>query len=128
MRIATSPPQAARYLSQGLSFKTQRTYTTPRNDFVHFGTVRGVTPFQASKQLLPLWTAKLGERGMHTTTINSYLTGLQSLHIDLGLSTEPFGNHRLQRINRGINRFHGEPNKMERLPISVASSSVSSNC
>jgi len=29
----------------------------------------------------------------------------------------PFGNHRLQRIIRGINRFHGEPSRKERLPI-----------
>jgi len=49
-------------------------------------------------------------------TIKSYLTGLKSLHIDLGLSTEPFGNHCLQGIIRGINRFHGEPNNKERLP------------
>jgi hypothetical protein len=74
-------------------------------------------PFPASEQLLALWTATLGGRGLRTMTIQSYLTGLKSLHIDLGLSTELFGNHRLQRIIRGINRFHGQPNRMEPLPI-----------
>jgi hypothetical protein len=34
------PPQAARYLGWGLSSHTQRTYTTPRNDIVHFCAVR----------------------------------------------------------------------------------------
>ena len=76
-----------------------------------------VTPFPALEQLLVLWTAKLGERCLRMKTINTDLTGVKSLHIDLGLSTEPFGNHRLQRIIRGINRFHGEQNKKERLPI-----------
>jgi hypothetical protein len=111
------PPQAAQYFWWGLSSQTRRTYTTPRNDFVHFSAVRGVTPFPASEQLLALWTAKLGERGLRTKNIERYLTGLKSLHIDLGLSTEPFGNHRLQRIIRGINLFHGEPSRKECLPI-----------
>jgi hypothetical protein len=69
------------------------------------------------EQLLALWTAKLAERGMLMKTTKSYLTGLKSLHIDLGLSTEQFGNYRLQRIIRGINRFHSQPNKKERPQI-----------
>ena len=97
------PLQAARYLWWGLSSQTRLTYTTQRNDFVHFCTVRGVTPFPASEQLLTLWTATLCERGLRTMTIKRYLTGPMSLHINLGLSTKPFGNHRLQRIIRGIN-------------------------
>jgi hypothetical protein len=40
-----------------------------------------------------------------------------SFHIDLGLCTKPFGNHRLLRIIAGINRFHGKPNQKKRLPI-----------
>jgi hypothetical protein len=70
-----------------------------------------------SEQLLALWIAKPGQRGLHTKTIKSYLRGQKSLHFDLGLSTEPVGNHRLQRIIRGINRFHAEPNKKKRYPI-----------
>jgi len=50
-------------------------------------------------------------------TIKSYLTGLKSLHIDLWLSTKTFGNHRLHRIIRGINHFHGETNRKDRLTI-----------
>jgi hypothetical protein len=40
-----------------------------------------------------------------------------TVHIDLGLSTEPFGNRHLQHIIRGINRFHREPKKKKRLPM-----------
>ena len=111
------PPQAAKYLCWGLTSQTQCRYTTPSNDFIHFSAVQGVTPFPASEQLLSLWTAQLGECGLVTNTINSYLTVLKSLHIQLGLSTEPFGNHRLQRIIRGINRFHRKPNQKECLLI-----------
>jgi hypothetical protein len=50
-------------------------------------------------------------------TIKSNLTGLKSLLIDVGISTEPFGTHCLLRIIRGINRFHSQPNKKEYLPI-----------
>jgi len=49
------------------------------------------------------------------TTIISYVPGLKLLHIKLGLNTEPCGNHRLQRIFGGINRFNLEPKKLERL-------------
>jgi hypothetical protein len=111
------PRQAARYLWWGLSSQTRRTYTTPRNDYVHFCALRGATAFPASEQQLLVWVSKLGERGLRTKTIKSYLTGLKSLHVDLGLGTKPFGNPRLQRIIRGINRFQGEPNRKERLPI-----------
>ena len=74
-------------------------------------------PFAASEQLLSLWTAKLAERGLRMQTIKCYITGLQSLHTDLGLSTEPFGNHCPQHIVRGIDRFHDEQKKKERIPI-----------
>ena len=68
-RIATSPPQAARYLWWGLSSQTPRTYTTSRNDFLHFCAVRGVTPFPLWEQLLALWTAKLGKCSLRTKII-----------------------------------------------------------
>jgi len=74
-------------------------------------------PCPASEQLLALWTAKLSEHRLPTKTIKSDLPGLQSLHIDLGLSNEPFGNHRLQHTIRVISRFHGELNRQECLPI-----------
>ena len=110
-------PLAARYLWWGLSCQTRCTYTTTRNNLVHLCTVRGVTPFPALGQLGELWTGKIGECGLRTKTLKSYLTGLKSAHIDLGLSTEPVGNHYQQRIISGINRFHCKLNKKEHLPI-----------
>jgi hypothetical protein len=40
-------------------------------------------------------------------TVRSYLTGLQSHHVDLGLLTTVFGDERIKRILRGSLRIHG---------------------
>ena len=40
-------------------------------------------------------------------TVRSYLTGLQSHHIDLGLPTTVFGDEQIKRILRGSLRIHG---------------------
>jgi hypothetical protein len=50
--------------------------------------------------------------------MKSYITGLRSLHIDMGLPTDGIFDHpRLQRIIHGARRFHGEAGIRERLPI-----------
>jgi hypothetical protein len=50
--------------------------------------------------------------------MKSYITGLRSLHVDMGLSTDGIFDHpRLQRIIQGARRFHGEAGTRERLPI-----------
>jgi hypothetical protein len=50
--------------------------------------------------------------------MKSYITGLRSLHIDMGLPTDGIFDHpRLQRIIHGARRFHGETGTRERLPI-----------
>jgi hypothetical protein len=51
-------------------------------------------------------------------TMKSYITGLRSLHVDMGLPTDGIFDHpRLQRIIQGSRRFHGEAGTRERLPI-----------
>jgi hypothetical protein len=113
MRIATSPPRL-HDISGGDSATRPNAHITYQETTL---SIRGVTPFPALELQLSLWTAKLGELILRMKTIKRYLTSLKSLHIDLELSTGPFGNHRLQRIIRGLNRLHGDQNKKERLPI-----------
>ena len=42
-----------------------------------------------------------------TETVRSYLTGLRSHHVDLGLPTAVFGDERIKRILHGSLRIHG---------------------
>jgi hypothetical protein len=50
--------------------------------------------------------------------MKSYITGLRSLHVDMGLPIDGIFDHpRLQRIIQGARRFHGEAGTRERLPI-----------
>lgn len=93
-KTAPSPPQAAPYLWWGLSSLTWRTYTTPKNNIVHFCAVQEITPILASGELHSLWASKLGERSLRTNTIKSYLSCLMPLHNDLRLRTESFDNQR----------------------------------
>jgi integrase len=50
--------------------------------------------------------------------MKSYITGLRSLHVDMGLPIDGIFDHpRLQRIVQGARRFYGETGTRERLPI-----------
>jgi integrase len=50
--------------------------------------------------------------------MKSYVTGLRSLHVDMGLPIDGIFDHpRLQRIIQGARRFFGEAGTRERLPI-----------
>jgi hypothetical protein len=49
-----------------------------------------------------------------------YLSALRSLHLDLGLDAEHCNSPTLQRLIRGIRRYHGEPGRLERRPITTA--------
>jgi hypothetical protein len=50
--------------------------------------------------------------------MKSYITGLRSLHVDMGLPIDGIFDHpRLQRIVQGARRFYGEAGTRERLPI-----------
>jgi hypothetical protein len=116
MRIATSPPgRMISLVGTELSVPTHIYITKTRlRPLLRSTRSHALPSFRAPARTVDRQTPRT--RSAHKT-IKSYLTGLKSLHIDLGLSTEPFGNHPLQRIIRGINRFHGKPNRMERLPI-----------
>jgi integrase len=69
------------------------------------------------------WMAYLGNRGRtKSSTMKSYLTGLRSYCVDMGMGgddLEVFRHPRVQRVIRGIKIFHGarEGDLRERLPI-----------
>jgi hypothetical protein len=67
------------------------------------------------------WMAYLGNRGRtKSATMKSYLTGLRSYCVDMGMDDlEVFRHPRVQRVIRGIKIFNGarEGDLRERLPI-----------
>jgi hypothetical protein len=112
---------AARLLWYGLSRNTRRTYETARNSYVLFCAHRGLTPFPANSTILCSWVHSLSERRLQHKTIKLYITGLKSPHIELGISTEGFGDDRLDRVVRGCKRENppapGPGPRMQRMPI-----------
>lgn len=69
-------------------------------------------------QTLSAWISNLGSQGLPAKTIKSYLTGVRSGQIDIGLADlDVFHHPSLQRIVNGIKRLQGERETRERLPV-----------
>ncbi|KAA8895233.1 hypothetical protein FN846DRAFT_912012 [Sphaerosporella brunnea] len=81
------------------------------------------SPFPVTVGSLCNWMAYLGNRGRtKSATMKSYLNGLRSYCVDMGMGgddLEVFRHPRVQRVIRGIKIFHGakEGDLRERLPI-----------
>lgn len=60
----------------------------------------------------------MSDKQVSTKTIKSYLAGVRSYQVDIGLhDMEAFHHSMLQRIMTGIRRLRGERDKRERRPI-----------
>lgn len=69
-------------------------------------------------QTLSAWIFQLGSQGLPAKTIKSYLTGVRSGQIDIGLADlDVFHHPSLQQIVNEIWRLQGERKTRERLPI-----------
>ena len=65
------------------------------------------------------WAASLGIRGLQPKTIKSYLSSVRSLHVDSDLPFTVCEAPVVQRLLRGIKRFHGERDRNPKLPITL---------
>lgn len=65
------------------------------------------------------WAAFLGKRGLQPKTIKGYISSIRSLHVDAGLPFDVCESPTLQRLIRGIKRFHGEKARQPKLPITL---------
>ncbi|KAJ8472984.1 hypothetical protein ONZ45_g16464 [Pleurotus djamor] len=65
------------------------------------------------------WAASLGARGLQPKTIKSYISAVRSLHLDADLPFDACESPVLQRLLRGIKRFHGERDRLAKLPITL---------
>lgn len=99
------------YLSNGLAPSTRRVYSSAQKQFLDFCIQDGSVNqdgfiLPASEQTLMRFCSHLADR-LHHTSIKVYLSGVRSLHIDMGFG-DPLANClQLQRVLRGIKRHQG---------------------
>ncbi|KAK0471864.1 hypothetical protein IW261DRAFT_1344115, partial [Armillaria novae-zelandiae] len=72
----------------------------------------------ASEMAILQWIASLGPR-VQPKTIKKYLTHVKSMHTDLNLSFTATDSPIIQRVIRGIKRFHGEKDRKPKQPITL---------
>jgi len=74
-------------------------------NYCSFATLHNLTPFPATAKTLCFWAAETSIK-TSPTTVQRYLSGIRSHHIDLGLPTTVFTDERLKRIIAGARRIH----------------------
>ena len=81
--------------------------------------MRGIQPaFPATSQTLCDWVAHLGNKRPKSKTLKSYVTGVRSVHVDMGYEDlAAFHSPQLERIIAGLRRMRGEAGSLERRPI-----------
>ena len=81
--------------------------------------MRGIKPaFPASSQTLCDWVAHLDNRRPKSKTLKSYVTGVRSVHVDMGYEDlAAFHSPQLERVIAGLRRMRGEARSLERRPI-----------
>lgn len=66
------------------------------------------------------WVAYLGSRNLQPKMIKSYVSALRSLHVDADMPFDVCESPVVQRLIRGIKRYHGERERNPKLPITLA--------
>lgn len=82
--------------------------------------MKGIRPaFPATISSLREWVTHLDAKRVSAKTVNAYLTGLRSAHIDTGFEDDlkAFQNSSLQWVIADIRRLRGEAQMQERRPI-----------
>eukprot|EP00741_Cyanophora_paradoxa_P014502 tig00020801_g13986.t1 len=107
----------------GLAASTRRSYSYPQREFIEFCLQRGLHDRQgsvlpASEATLCFFAAHLFRRGgVAPPSIRTYITAVQSLHVDSGFSTFWGSMPRLARLLEGIARVADPRPKLRRDPI-----------
>src|SRR5882672_1029546 len=117
-------PHMAFFLWHGLTSSTRSTYRMGQKSFTYFIILYpqfrnpdgSVLP--ASQAALLEWVAWLGgAKRLQPKTIKSYITHLQSAHVDANLPFSACEAPLLQRVIHGIKRYMGERERNPKLPI-----------
>ncbi|KNZ77240.1 Integrase/recombinase xerD like protein [Termitomyces sp. J132] len=73
----------------------------------------------ATDRAIVEWVCSLGDRALQPKTIKGYLAAVRSLHVDEGLSFSACESETVQRVIRGIKRYHGERERNPKQPITL---------
>ncbi|CAK5267110.1 unnamed protein product [Mycena citricolor] len=118
-------PQAiAFYLWHGLAPGTRRTYATGQKSFINHCKLYSIynddgNILPASLPALMSWVS-IGLAGrVQPKTIKQYISHIRSLHVDADLPFSSCESPILQRLIRGIKRFHGERDRKPVQPITL---------
>ena len=108
---------------QGIASSTRRTYESAQRKFLEFCHWSQClhdngSPLPASEWTLMLFVTHLS-RTIRASSINVYLPGIRSLHVENGFPNPLSNCLRLERVLRGIKRSQGVT-KRERLPVTLA--------
>ncbi|GLB36092.1 hypothetical protein LshimejAT787_0303800 [Lyophyllum shimeji] len=122
-RYPQYPKAVAFYLWHGLASSTRTTYSTGQNSFINYVHLNGLynddgSILPASQHAILGWVASLGGR-VQPKTIKQYLTHVKSMHTDLDLPFTAVESPLVQRLFRGIKRFHGERDRKPKMPITL---------
>ena len=81
--------------------------------------MRGIQPaFPATPKVLADWVAHIANKRPKAKTLKAYVTGVRSVHVDMGYEDlSPFHSPLLQRVITGLRRMRGEAETRERRPI-----------
>jgi hypothetical protein len=111
--------EAQLLLHNGLAQSSRASYSTGAKKYLAFCASHEIlVPFPASESDLCLF-ATFESRTVLYRTVRSYLYGVRSAHIDLGLEDPIRGKHQLHRLLRGIKRMQGVKPPMERFPVTL---------
>jgi integrase len=112
------------YLWHGLASSTRRTYSTGQKSFINHVKLHSL--YNADGAVLPAtqpavmsWIASLGGR-VQPKTIKGYLSAVRSLHVDADLPFAITESPIVQRLIRGIKRYHGEKDRKPVQPITLS--------
>lgn len=113
------------YLWHGLATSTRKTYSTGQRSYIDFLRLHPALHnadgsfLPATRHAIMEWVAFLGGRSLQPKTIKSYLSAVRSLHVDADLPFEVCESPVVQRLIRGIKRYHGERARNPKLPITI---------
>ena len=81
--------------------------------------MQGIKPaFPVTSQTLCDWVAHLGNKRPKSKTLKSYVTGVRSVHVNMGYEDlTAFYSPQLERVIAGLRRMRGEADSLQRRPI-----------
>ena len=113
--IADIDTCALQLVCNGLRGNTQRTYTSAQRYYFQFCAALQLQPIPATEQHLLRFVSYAHLKGLSSSTIQVYLSGISSLHTINGLPSPPVNSYRVKLALKAVSDI--APGVRHRLPI-----------